>query len=163
MDHWSRRRHRGLLSGLPFSVGVGDTIGGSGGCDTEVDAGSEILSSCTAPGVVGDVHGIGSGAGLLADCGDVSSVSTASGVKGVIPVTGRPPVSSGCGGSVTGDGGGGLADGAVVGDGCGVTDGGSVGVNLAGGGCCGGGDCPDGGGCLGRGSDATGRVVSDVV
>ena len=103
--------------------------------------GSEMCirdSSCTAPGVVGDVLGIGNFAGLFADCGYVLSTSTASGVKSVIPVTGRATVSSGCGGNVTGDGGGGLADGAVVGDSCGVTDGRSVRVDLAGGGYCGG-------------------------
>ena len=36
-------------------------------------------------------------------------------------------------------------------------------VDLADGGCCNCWDCPVGGSCLGRGSDATGRVVGDVV
>ena len=136
---------------------------GGGGCDSGVDAGPEPLPACSALGVVGDVLGIGDCAGLFADCSDVSSAITASGVKSVIPVTGRASVISGCGGSVTGDGGGGLVDGAVVGDGCGVTYGGAVRVDLAGGGCCDGWHCPVGGSCLGHGSDATGRVVGDDV
>ena len=148
MDHWGRQG--GSSWGCSFSAGVGDTVRGGGGCDSGVDAGPELLPSCDAPGVVGDALGIGKYAGLFADCSDVSNASTASGVKSAILVKGRAYLSSGCGGNMTGYGGGGLADGAVAGDGSGV-NGGSVRVDLAGGGCCGGRDCPVGRGGLGRG------------
>ena len=113
--------------------------GGDGG-DFGVGTDPELLPSSGHPGVVGDVLGSGSCFGLVVDYGDVSSASIASDIKSGIPVNGKATVSTGCPGSVTDDGGGGLADGDVVGGGCGVANGGDTHITLASGGRNGGAD-----------------------